>query len=114
MHELSVATAILESIERKLGGRMELGKIQLTLGPLSCINPDALRFCLQTMAESEGFGQPELDVREVEARIVCRDCGREYSASEFYVPCPHCGSLSKTILSGRECNVDFVELIGDQ
>ena len=110
MHELSLAHDMTRIIGNSLGRKVPLDRVNITVGPLSGISPESLKFCFTEIAKLEGFGEPELVIRQTEARIICLDCDTEYEARDFYQGCPHCGSLSRKILSGREFTVDSVEI----
>jgi len=109
MHELSIAKDMTTIIGRAIGGPRPLDRVNVTIGPLSGISAESLRFCFGEVARSEGFGEPELVITLVAARLVCLDCETEYNAKDFYDGCPSCGSINRNILSGREFTVDSVE-----
>ncbi len=111
MHELSIAEEMLRVIGDAIGGSRPLGRVSLVVGPLSGVSADSLRFCMAEMAREQGFGTPEIDVSEPPARVACRSCGAGYEPGDFYDSCPLCGSPDKTILSGRECTVESVDLL---
>ncbi|MFO8182842.1 MAG: hydrogenase maturation nickel metallochaperone HypA [Candidatus Aegiribacteria sp.] len=110
MHEMSLARDMTRIIGKTLGRKVRLEKVNITVGPLSGISPESLRFCFTEIARMEGFGEPELVIDKTEARLVCLECGEEYEAVDFYQGCPSCGSISRRILSGREFTVDSVEI----
>jgi hydrogenase nickel incorporation protein HypA/HybF len=110
MHELSIARDITGIITRALGRPRRLDRVNVTIGPLSGISPESLRFCFTEVARSQGLGEPELCISETSASLVCLDCCREYSTDDFYDGCPDCGSMMRRIVTGREFTVDSVEL----
>lgn len=110
MHELSVASDMIRIISDVLEGPRRLERVNVTIGPLSGISPDSLSFCFATVARESGFGEPELHIEEIAARLVCLDCGTEYNARDFYDGCPDCGSIMRRILTGSEFTIDSVEL----
>ena len=109
MHELSIARDMTLIIGRAIGGPRPLDRVNVTIGPLSGISPESLRFCFGEVASTEGFGRPELVITEIAASLVCLDCETEYNTRDFYDGCPSCGSINRKILSGREFTVDSVE-----
>lgn len=111
MHEMSIAESILEGIEESLGEKKVLQVVRLTLGPLAGVNADSLQFCFTELAETMGFGKPELDINCTLAKVHCNDCNKDYEAKEFYEGCPDCGSLHREILTGKELIIDSVELM---
>ncbi|MCK4807124.1 MAG: hydrogenase maturation nickel metallochaperone HypA [Candidatus Aegiribacteria sp.] len=110
MHELSLAHDMTRIIGNVLGRKVPLDRVNVTIGPLSGISPESLRFCFTEIAKIEGFGEPELVINLTKAKIICLECSTEYEAKDFYQGCPDCGSISRRILSGREFTVDSVEL----
>ncbi len=110
MHELSIATDMVRMIVGALEGPRRLSAVNITVGPLSGVSADALRFCFGEVASESGLGEPELRIDEPAARLVCRECGAGYEARDFYDGCPSCGSLMRRITSGDELCVDSVEL----
>ncbi len=110
MHELSIAYDIMRILENALGEVKPISTVNLTIGPLSGISPDALRFCFTEVALAEGFGKPELAISEPPAKLICLDCEKGYTTDDFYKGCPHCMSLNRRILTGREFTVDSVEI----
>lgn len=111
MHEFSVAIGMLDTIGETLGGASPLASATVVLGPLSGVNADALRFAFPEAAAQEGFGEPELIVRDVPARLRCRECGAEYETRDFLAVCPACSALAREVLSGEECYVESVEVL---
>lgn len=105
---------MLDLISGALGGAQPLEQVKVTIGVLSGISPEALDFCFTEIALERGFGRPRLVVTEVEASLRCSDCGASYSTSDFYCACPACGSMNRTIRSGREFSVDSVEILTDE
>lgn len=110
MHEMSLAYDMTRIIGNVLGRKVPLDRVNVTIGPLSGISPESLRFCFTEIAKMEGFGEPELVINLTEAKLICLQCSTEYEACDFYQGCPECGSISRKILSGREFTVDSVEI----
>ena len=110
MHEFAAAKDILEMLEQALGTKREVKRVHLTLGPLSGIASDALRFCFSELARLEGFGAPDLVIDEVASRLRCGVCDMEYAVTDFADACPGCQSLRREILSGGEFTLDWAEV----
>lgn len=110
MHEFAAAKDILQMLEHTLGSERDLRRVHLTLGPLSGIAAEALRFCFSELAKQEGFGSPELIIEEIASRVRCGACGTEYAVTDFADACPECQSLKRKILSGDEFTLDWAEV----
>ena len=105
MHELSLASEIMDIVGREVPENCSLEGISITVGGLSCVNPDSLVFCLESLA---GKGV-QIRVNREPARLLCLDCREEYTATDMYQPCP-CGSLRREVISGRDLTVDEIQM----
>ena len=110
MHELSFAEDILRIVEEVAGSPQRIASVHVTVGPLSGISADSLRFCFGEVAEAKGFGSTRLIIEESMAKVGCSDCLFEFEAKTFHNGCPRCRSFNTTVLSGHEFTVDWVEL----
>ena len=110
MHELSIAEDILKIVSPRIGAQHSLSAVHLTLGPLSGVSTESLRFCFPEVAEMHGFGRPSLIVDELPAQMHCLDCGCEYALRRFSDGCPGCGSLLRDVRSGSEFMIDWIEV----
>lgn len=113
MHELSIAEDIFAIIEQSMGKKTLLKSVDVTIGPLSGILPDALSFVFAEVAEFKGFGRPKLIMNKTDVKIICADCNERYSTDDLYSTCPKCNSMDREIISGDEFTVDSVELLED-
>lgn len=110
MHEVSIAQGMLNAIEETLGRKTELIAVNVTIGALSGVSPDALEFCFTEVARMNGFGAPRLVIRNVPAKMHCNSCGADYGSGDVMMGCPECDSLDRQVLGGLECTVDSVEI----
>lgn len=110
MHELAIAEHMFDIISESIGGKKDLEKVSITLGPLSGISAEALSFCFDEVAFTKGFGKPQLVIEKTLADIKCNNCNHKYKTDDFYNICPKCASVDKEILSGDEFTIDSVEI----
>lgn len=113
MHEMSLAQNIFEILGDQLGGKRTLLTVTVTIGPLAGIAPDALSFAVPEVAETMGFGRPELIVCEDPGRASCADCGAAYALQDAFAVCPECGSIARHIEGGDRFTLDSVEIAGE-
>ena len=111
MHELSIACSILDVVEAKLGGVRPLTAAALTVGALSGVSVEALRFCFVELCKARGFGAPELRIEEPAARASCSGCGAEYDLRTAFEECPECGAFPRSVSGGDELYVKYVEVL---
>jgi hydrogenase nickel incorporation protein HypA/HybF len=110
MHELSIAMQILDLVRPSLPAGGTIQSVQVTAGLLSGICSDSLSFCFTEMAGQEGHPGAELKIHRPPALYRCHSCKKEYYVDQVETPCPACSSLERTMLSGAEFTVDFVEI----
>jgi hydrogenase nickel incorporation protein HypA/HybF len=115
MHELSIATSIVEAVTGQLqehgGGRV--AAVNLRIGRLSCVHEDPLRFSFDLVREGTPLEAAELRIEEVPVAIWCPSCEaeRELPGIQSFA-CPACGTRSGEIRRGRELDLDSIELAG--
>lgn len=113
MHELSVAQGIIQVIEEELEKRKEKGKIQrinLKVGQLSCVEPEALLFSFEFCSKNTPCESAVLNIEKVPLACQCKECGKKFLPEEAIFICPKCQSYRIEILSGEELYVDSFEI----
>jgi hydrogenase nickel incorporation protein HypA/HybF len=104
VHELSLAGAIVDTVERHAGGR-RVSLISLRVGALRQVVPDSLEFYVELVGRETVCDGARLEVELVPARLAC--CGGEWEPPSFR--CPECGGRG-TVVSGDEFMVESIEL----
>ena len=115
MHEVSLMKNMLEMVtraaEREGGGPVRT--IHLRIGELSGVNEDALRFAFEVLSRgtvAEG-GALEFETVPVVAR--CRECTAEFRPRDLVFFCPACNGSDIEIVTGREMEVDYINIDDD-
>jgi hydrogenase nickel incorporation protein HypA/HybF len=111
MHELSIADAVL-NIALAHAGERRIETIELKVGHLRQVVPDALAFAFTLVAEGTLAEGAELVMDEVPAAGVCRTCGVESEFAEFPLACHGCGSFDVELVRGEELLVDALVMEG--
>ena len=109
MHELSIADALVRIACRHAAGR-PVAKVQVEVGHLRQVVPDALTFAFGLVAQGTEVEGAELVIEEVPAVGRCRACAAETLLTGFPLQCMQCEGLDLELLSGEELQVDFLEL----
>lgn len=113
MHELSIATRLIELAEEHLraagGGR--ISTLTLRIGRLAAVEPDAVRRALTLAAFGTPLEGATVRIVDVPVRIDCPACEREVDLPGI-VPlvCPDCGTRGKAILAGAELELESLEI----
>lgn len=92
MHEISVAESILESAVRLIPESARLESVCVSVGELSTIEPDLLRFAWQALTENTPHGHAALEIQWCEARQYCPRCDRAHDRppGDWMPACPRC------------------------
>ncbi|HEY6969873.1 MAG TPA: hydrogenase maturation nickel metallochaperone HypA [Candidatus Angelobacter sp.] len=112
MHELSIASAILEAAQREaaLHQNAPLQKIAVRLGELAAVDPEALRFSFEMITKATEFEAVELELEFVPRTNRCADCGSDFVVKDFEFRCPSCGGVNTSFLRGDELELAYLEL----
>ena len=109
MHELSITQAIVEACsERAAGARVV--RVTVEVGRLTCVVPDALRFCYDVCTEGTVLEGSELEIVAVPGRARCRACGAEVEVDDLLTPCD-CGSHDLRYVAGEDLRIKEMELM---
>lgn len=113
MHEMGVAMQIVEiaaaSIPAHLAGA-RIEAVNLKVGKLSAIVVDSLRFCFEAVARDTPLEGARLRITEVPVQAVCNACRKAWTIEGPAFACPACDSGDITLLSGRELDIESIEL----
>ena len=111
MHELSIADAIVRIACAHSGGR-RIETVEVKVGHLRQVVPDALAFAFALVAEGTDAEGAELLMDEIPAAGICRACGFESEWSGFPLACAACGGLDVELVRGEELLVDALTMEG--
>jgi hydrogenase nickel incorporation protein HypA/HybF len=109
MHELSVASAILRTASRHADERPVL-TVGLRVGRLRQVVPDSLRFYWSIVARETVCERAQLEIAEIELRLRCRTCGREWEPLIPTFRCADCAVVDVEVLSGEELEIEYIEV----
>jgi hydrogenase nickel incorporation protein HypA/HybF len=109
MHELSIATAVLNTACKHAAER-PVSVVSLRVGRLRQVVPDSLRFYFEIVARDTVCEGARLELAEIELQLHCRECATRWSPELPVFRCPDCGSADCTIEAGEELEVDYIEV----
>ncbi|HYE36719.1 hydrogenase maturation nickel metallochaperone HypA [Methylocaldum sp.] len=112
MHELSLMQNVRDIIEasRTQQGFRRVRTVRIEVGKLSCVEPDALRFCFDVVMQGTPAEGANLDIIETQGRGVCRSCGGMVELEALYDSCRLCGSHRVDVTAGNELRVRELEV----
>jgi hydrogenase nickel incorporation protein HypA/HybF len=112
MHELSVANSIVSSLEKlKTENGFEiLNRVKISIGRLSGVNAESLRFALESSRKDTVLGSALLEIDEKDLRIKCNVCGAETEVQQFDFKCNGCSASDYDIVSGDTLEISEIEV----
>lgn len=112
MHETGLAASILDIAEREAQrhGSNRIRLIRLRLGSFTGVVRESLEFAFEALRPGTLAEEAVLDIEPVPLGAKCPSCGwNGEPVREFCFICPTCNRPVE-ILSGREMQVEFIEL----
>lgn len=110
MHELSIATALIEQVRSHTPAGVKVLKVNVLIGPMQGIEPDSLRFGWEAVCREDGLMPvPELALDMPPFRLQCQECGTTWESREMYVAC-QCGSATPRIDGGDELRLVSIDV----
>ncbi len=109
MHEMSLASAIVNTVVKHAGER-KVTLITLKTGGMRQVVVDSLEFYLGFVARDTCCEGAKLEVILVKTRFKCRPCGEEWEPDLPHFRCPNCESADVAIIAGEEFEVDSIEI----
>ena len=114
MHELSIATAIVEQAEEmaRADGAGGVSSVTVRVGELAGVVPDALDFAFEVARQGTTLAEARLVVEQVTAHAYCAPCAAEFAVGmPPFFWCPRCDRPSQELRSGRELEITGVEAV---
>jgi hydrogenase nickel incorporation protein HypA/HybF len=113
MHEMGVAMQIVDIATASIPEDLKaarVARVNLKVGRLSAVVTDSLRFCFEIVIKDTPLDGAELAIEEIPVRARCSDCRHEWSIERPVFVCPNCNSGAVELLSGRELDIDSIEI----
>jgi hydrogenase nickel incorporation protein HypA/HybF len=109
MHELSVSSAIVDTVVRHAEGR-RVTSVQVRLGRLRQVVPASLAFYFDLVSRDTVCEGARLDQEVVPATLRCGACGRTWEIDLPFFRCARCGSADVAVETGEELEVASIEV----
>jgi len=112
MHELSLAEALVELIahEGRKADCTRVRRVLLEMGVMSCVAPEAMRFCFDAVTRGTIAEGAALEISVVPARGWCSDCGKAIAVSDRPAACPDCGNWRVEVTGGDDLRLKQLEV----
>lgn len=124
MHEFSIASSIAETVLEfaEAHGVSKIVEVRLTIGELTCVEHEQLRFCLGAITNDSALAGAALEIETLAAVVRCPHCSYEGppkywegALSATLVPtleCPEC-SQSTEAVAGHDCAIRSIKYVRD-
>ena len=109
MHELSLSSAIVATVEKHAAGR-PVAVVTLRVGRLRQVVPETLEFYFEFVARGTVCEGASLEQEVVEARLHCNPCGTDWEIEIPAFRCPSCGGSDVAVAGGSEFAVESIEV----
>lgn len=112
MHEVGLmenALAIALAYAAREQAR-RIHKIGLRVGALSGVEPDALRFAFELVAQGTLAESAQLEITPCPTRCYCAVCAAEFEPLTLGYECPTCHTWSRAVVQGKELELATLEV----
>ncbi len=112
MHELSIASSVLDAVhaEARRHPDARVLKVGLRVGELAGVDPEALRFCFESLVKDTEFEPLTLAIEFIPRCHRCPQCGRVFPVANFDYACPGCAATQTECIGGTELELAYVEV----
>ena len=116
MHEVGIASSILEAAHREAARRpgSRIASVGVRVGVLSGVDIEALRFAFACITAGTGDAAVALSAESCPRVNRCEGCGREFPSPDnapfVEASCPGCGSARTSFVSGDQLDQAYVEV----
>lgn len=113
MHEMSLCENIRDVLEDEAAakGFSRVDRIWLEVGPLSCVEPDALRFGFDVVMRGSVAEGAALEIDTPPATARCLACHRTAAVTRRYETCQHCGAVEVLVTGGDALAIKKLEVV---
>lgn len=107
MHELSIAMRIVDIVSEVASQNKvyHIESVNLEIGELTSIVPDALTFAFEAAAKDTCMENAFLKMKIIPCKAVCNMCREEFCPGPYFTVCPACESSDCEVINGKELSV---------
>jgi hydrogenase nickel incorporation protein HypA/HybF len=113
MHEMALSDSMIRIIEENavLRSYTRVKTVCLEIGVLSCVEPEAMRFCFEAVSRRTVAEGARLDIRLTPGEAWCMDCAETVGLAARGDPCPDCGGYMLQVTGGDEMRIRELEVV---
>jgi hydrogenase nickel incorporation protein HypA/HybF len=112
MHELSIASAILDTVRKEKEKRpgVRVSKVGVRIGALSGVEPEALSFGFGALVQGTDLDPLALVIESVPWRQRCPECDLTFEVTDEGLACPRCSRPETQFAAGDELDLAYLEV----
>ncbi len=112
MHEMAICESIRHTIEAqsKAHNFARVKRVCLEIGPLSGVEPEALRFGFDVVMRGSLVEGAHLEIISCTAEAWCMNCAETVPIQNRFDACRKCGSHQLQITAGEELRIKELEV----
>ena len=112
MHELGIASSILEAVQKEALRHegVRISKVGVKIGELAGVDVDSLQFGFECIVKGTEWDGLVLEVESIPRVQRCPKCGNEFRMVDFDPQCPKCGEFATKCISGEELDIAYMEV----
>jgi hydrogenase nickel incorporation protein HypA/HybF len=116
MHELSIATQLVDQVlaAADANDAVRVDVVRIDIGAMQLVVPEAMRVAFEASVEGTIAAHAVLEIKEVEAKGKCRECGHEFAPQIGNYMCPECLKANTEIIQGRDVILASLECITNE
>jgi hydrogenase nickel incorporation protein HypA/HybF len=113
MHEISLCESLREILEEQAveQGFERVTRVWLEIGPLSCVEPEALRFGFDAVMTGSVAEGAALEIAHPPGHARCLGCGAEMTVTDRLATCPDCGATELRVTGGDALKIRKLEVV---
>jgi hydrogenase nickel incorporation protein HypA/HybF len=109
VHEVGLAEAILEAVEKRAAGR-PVARAKIRAGALLRVVEPSMDQAFHLVTEGTIAEGAAIDVVVTPAQITCRSCGHHDGTMDPLALCPACGGGDVDVTGGDELVLESIEI----
>ena len=112
MHEMALCESVLSILEEQARTQdfRRVSTVWLEIGELSCVEPEALRFCFGAVSSGTLAADADLQIIRTPGQGWCMTCSRTVPVRQRYDACPECGGYQVQVTAGEEMRIRELEV----
>jgi hydrogenase nickel incorporation protein HypA/HybF len=112
MHEYPITLRIVQMAEEHCvdNGGERVTAVNLVLGEYSGYVPESIDMYFDVISEGTLCEDAKINIKRVEAKLKCPECGELFKKPHMSFACPRCGADGGPTEIGKEFYVDSIEI----